>query len=307
MHPSTPPVDAAAPAPNPVDAPSIDQLVRLTELIATAVADAGRGTVVAYRPSSDGVDVIFLGDTDVPGGPAETLLCLDAPPEWDAVGVFSLATARDLDHSNPRRVLLGHVQLRDGRWIMVMGPLEGPWDTSVGATGPEAGEQPVGRVPDAARRVFGLPTAPAAVSPLAYWAALWLRELTAADEPATTWDDAAARFPLLGAAADPVELVDQGRVLGHEVPWSMLRRVVRRGRAPLPGVTAEMAAWMDDGMFARWVCDEVGPPAALAALVDDELPTSLARRVRWVLRAWGLDSWYPWFSGEAGVDDDSCN
>lgn len=285
------------------DADAFTRLIRLTELLAAAVAEHREGIVAGYRVTPTGVDVFHLSGTDVPGGPSTTLLGRRAPSDWAAVAVLALGTARDLDRSNPRRALVGHVQLRDGRWISLLGPAEGPWDVITD------GEQPVGRVPDAARRLFGLPTTVPVASTLTFWAARWLLTLLQDPGAVTTWDDVVAAFPaVLGPTpADPVQLVDAGRELAQEVPWSMLRRVCSRGRVDLPGLDPELAAWMDDGMFARWACEQLGPPTLLVEMLEERLPIGLARRVRWALGAWGLDSWYPHLTGETIAPDAAAN
>ena len=107
-----------------------------------------------------------------------------------------------------------------------------------------AGGETDGRVVDACRRVLGLPTPPAPGSPQVWATVVWVDAVLAATLAADLgeppgWHALAALDPL-DHAGDRAGLT-----------WSLVRASCAAGLVVVPGVDAELAAWMDDGMFAR--------------------------------------------------------
>ena len=162
------------------------------------------------------------------------------------------------------------------------------------------GARGVGRLVDACRRCLGLPTAPPPSDSTALWALLWLDELlarAARGEPPADPDAAVRAHPAVAMVADGApDLLDEavsrltrlGQMLGEARPWPELRRRAAAGEWPVEGLDAAGAAWMDDGMFARWVV--AGFP-----LLDDYLleldrlvPASVVASVRRALVDWEL-------------------
>jgi hypothetical protein len=121
-----------------------------------------------------------------------------------------------------------------------------------------------GVVLDALRRALGLPTPPPPLPLAAFLDDLWLREL-ASSPRRLSWTEAAALRPA------PVGT------------WSVLRA------CGWPGVDVDLAAWMDDGMFARWVAGTVPPRTELLEELAVRQTAAVARRVRLALARSALD------------------
>src|SRR4029450_67903 len=114
-------------------------------------------------------------------------------------------------------------------------------------------------------------------------------ELFAAHEPGLT-DAAAARrargaAPLGRGAPRPARL---GPLMGRAKPWPALRQRAIEGEWVVEGLEPDGAAWMDDGMFARWLLGTFPAVEDLAAELDLLLPERVARMVRATLAEWEL-------------------
>lgn len=164
-----------------------------------------------------------------------------APTDWQAFGVVAPGRSVPVDADGApaggpdTRVVVcalvghngevaSHVRAGDGRVL--------------------AGGETDGRVVDACRRVLGLPTPPAPGSPQVWATVVWVDAVLAATLAADLgeppgWHALAALDPL-DHAGDRAGLT-----------WSLVRASCAAGLVVVPGVDAELAAWMDDGMFAR--------------------------------------------------------
>jgi hypothetical protein len=185
-----------------------------------------------------------------------------APPEGClAIGTISHGWATTTVGPRPskakdrRRIRALHVVCQDG--------------SEVGGfhlAGGELALQPVtvGMVPDALRRALGLATSPPESSPAELSAADWLDAI--AD------DKKAARRP-----PEPFESWDEPR-------W----QVVTRERL-VPGLSPTVAAWMDAGIFARWMAPTYPRLADHLAAVRRLVDATTYREVTEVIRAWKLE------------------
>lgn len=95
------------------------------------------------------------------------------------------------------------------------------------------------------------------------------------------WDKLAALHPLAeGDSVNPVELLERRAGFERTHTWSSLRRAASlQGQdEPLvaPGLTPAVAAWLDDGSFARWVLAGLGDTNAAQAGVTAALDPSTA-------------------------------
>lgn len=103
------------------------------------------------------------------------------------------------------------------------------------------------------------------------------------------WGEMAALHPLAqGVSVTPVDLLERRVAFDRTHTWSSLRRAasLQGSDEPLvaPGLTPAVAAWLDDGSFARWVLAGLGDTdaaraevtAALAPPVADKLQAALA-------------------------------
>lgn len=263
----------------------LDQIARQ---LAEAHVGATRASLVRIRPRPTGLEV---GLCTLPEGahPREALLGHLVPPAWAASGVVAPAWARPLaaaaaSGTGTRTsvvVLVG----RDGHVA----------HHAVGIDGLAAGgEPPVGRLPDLLHRTLGLPTPAPGLSAAEWWRAFWLDALvaTAADAPGHAPDPAQ---PLTSTL--PPELV-QALVdepgLCTDAGWPRLRRLAAAPEPPdapgpaavraalAPFVEPTVAAWFDDGSFARWLLDALPSVDELLDLAAALVPPSTLDLLRQV-------------------------
>ena len=150
-----------------------------------------------------------------------------------------------------------------------------------------------GDVADCLRRAIGLPTPPPPCGPVAWWAVDWLDAMLEAvcRDPARpwTWARVSRLHPLLGSAParqprGPRSSSWPGRAPGCD--WSSVRsHVGAEGGSRCP-IGPELAAWMDDGMFARWLLGSRPDPVDVVVDLVDLLPPSVTRGVVEALQAW---------------------
>ncbi len=214
-----------------------------------------------------------------------------APPRCRALAMVATGQVRALDDSAelpadlvaavPGGVRMACVVWRTGTvgWHMVL------------PDGSECDERPeAGRVLDVMHRCLGLPTPPPPGSPHLLGVYLWLGALLAAGPPERPWGWAEVldfHPALVGCDPDlPAEIkqtvVEWRR--GNDY-WGDMRRAVADGHCG-PGMPpARLAAWMDDGMFARWMLDLWRPPQELLAELRPHLRPAAARRLAHEVRA----------------------
>jgi len=290
----------------PDPAPLSDALPRLVTALDEAAEAAGWGArpslvrVTAWpsQPSEPGFDLGIRAlddDTSV----VEALAGFTAPPEWMAIGVVTEGNARHLvDPSAERtRVRCVHLVDRTGASASTL-RLQGEAATVFGVEE----EHGRGRIDDACRRALGLPTPPAEQSTIELWALVWLdRALTALaaheSDPPVTWADVVDHHPAVAVLRSDAEewgdaaednVVRLGTVLADVHSWPVLRAACAAGEWPVDDIAPEVAAWLDDGSFSRWVLGGYPPIAQLADAVCELVPPSLRRRVRGTLRSWAL-------------------
>lgn len=234
---------------------------------------------------------------NLPAGRAEVALRADdfdglgwlAPPVYDGIGLVATGRLRQLDRSLELpaslasglggRVRMACVVFRSGRvgWHMVLA--DGSWFDET----PQEG-----RMLDLLRRCLALPTPPPAVSLAPLYDSVWLATVLDGARPGRllSWSELLARHPLLegrtsGLAAPLLEqLVD---ALTNAQRWDDLRMAVAAGSRCEGLPSPDLAAWMDDGMFSRWVLDSIRPTADLLAELRPWLRPSACRHLaHWV-------------------------
>lgn len=223
------------------------------------------------------------------------------PPDVDAVGLVVPARAwcaiRCARHEHGTFV---HLVTRAGTSVTVT-PAGGGHPPQV--IGPAA-EPSGGRVPDACRRILGLPTAPPPPTCTDVVLDAWLETVlaTTVRQPGVGWATLASASPVVTDLAQalglrlrpvptPAELAEAFRTIGELVPWEAVRAwvgaAIDEGGAPhhlLEGFDREALEWMDLGMFARQVADERLPVAPvldtlaqlLAPLTFDRVTATIA-------------------------------
>lgn len=228
-----------------------------------------------------------------PDGPLAELLGWSTPSDWWAVGLVASATAHIVDERYEANVAL--LVDRGGGVACALRHDDGP----ARSLGP-GGE---GRLLDACRRALALPTPPPRRPVGELWAQCWLDRVVEAlaDGAVMGPAEATALHPLapLLSATSP-DLADLARNTVASTTWAELRELAADGlgRGLTPPVDPAVAAWMDDGMFARWCADAFPPSAELLEAVAELAPPALARHVARVVRAWDREP-----PGEDGADD----
>lgn len=264
----------------------------------------GDGTTVAHRLlDATGAAAERLGHPvwvlvrDLGGGrSAVTQLADDfdavgwvAPHQYDGMGLVATGRLRQMDQSLELAASLaaaveGHVRmacvvLRSGLvgWHMVL-----PDGSSFDEIPRE------GRMLDVLRRCLALPTPgpPTSMAPL--YDNAWLADVLESGRPERplSWNDLLLRHPVLLGRVPTLEPPDLERLvdaLTRGGCWEEMRLAVAAGSGNENFPPAGVAAWMDDGMFARWVLDSVTPIDDMLTAVRPWLRPAAARRLgHWV-------------------------
>lgn len=228
-------------------------------------------------PDGDGFD---LGVAPLDGRhPTDALLGQSAPDHWHAVGIATHGWAYHVtERGNPERrrhrVHIVTLLSRSGEHAHrtradddeVSGMLDGEL----------SGEQV-----DLLRRVLGLPTDPPPCDSSTYWSIEWLSTLIASDAPLRTLADAIAVHPVTalirqGTAIGDVDLLDVLTAFHRVMSWPRMRELASIDRYSVPELSAEDAAWLDDGSFARFVLNRCPPLQLLRARLDAHLTDEVA-------------------------------
>ena len=229
-----------------------------------------------------------LGLKPLEDHPSEVLTGFTAPADWFAVGVASNGWAHTLE-SPPRRarqrIRMIALVARDSSEAAAMRRYGHDELEFL----PGLGEGPMA---DILRRVVGLSTAPPDMPIGELLAKFWLQRIIAEAKrgrhaPKLSWERAAALHPAMDLTDRPAtanNLPALGADIAGRMDWERLRCVMARGRDD----TAEAAAWMDTGMFARWMVNGRPPLADLIKRASHRLTPAASARVHEALAAWGL-------------------
>jgi hypothetical protein len=266
-------------------------------LLGPPIGDEGRPLVHAAAAADPEVgsepdETISLVPLDdgVCATPVDVLTGFIAPDGCRALGVVATATARRLDCPEYRRTPVFLVLLvdRSGRAVSRLLRMDGggPYEPVDGADGLR------GMLPDLCRRALGLPTAPPDTPPLLWWAQLWLDALLqqAAEAPGrpVPWTELVAHHPLHDIVDDDIATLGPAgfaravQTVAARYDWERLRRI------GLAGTGREIAAWMDEGCFARWTLGARPDVRDLLAALGSVLPGTAMRSVTAMLDRWGV-------------------
>lgn len=138
-------------------------------------------------------------------------------------------------------------------------------------------EEAIGMVPDALRRALGLPT-PAPEVPIAHWVALMLFRLLIGDggtHRRVGWSQLRPKL-------------ETYEVLAKEGTWSTLRNLAAKRSDLGLDLSSEVADWMDDGIFARWVLGGMPSYDSMLERARAACTTEAFSQVRRILKGWGL-------------------
>jgi hypothetical protein len=268
----------------------------LAELLLGALGDevaaAGHPTWIGVRndPLRDRDIGLWFVDDD------EGLLGWRAPPECIAVGVLATGRAQvtETPVERPQPFPPG-VTTGIRMCCLVTRSGEVAWRLTLpdGRSVEEAPQE--GRLLDCLKRCFSLPTPPPPVGPGHLLSVLWLSavldEVRRADRR-LTWGAITHLHPwpgLIGGCRDGAvpdsESPHGGARAGGLLSWEGLRlqAITERWWADL--VSSELAAWMDEGMFARWVLGALPAPDELVARIRPLVAPSTARRLAHAVRS----------------------
>lgn len=230
--------------------------------------------------------------------PLDVLLGFVAPPHWRALGVSCPGRAHRLDDAAARQAPHGPTEPDPVMVTLLL-------DRAGGAAGVmRRGDElttlrgrPEGVVADACRRALALPTSPPPPSTLGLWTAAWLDRVVEragrADAAARlrSWPAVVELHAAAGRAGDgratvpdPEALARAAHAFARAWPWARLRADPAVVDVPGPPLSPELAAWMDDGMWARWLLSRLPATDDLLAAVRALLPSVLADDVERVAR-----------------------
>lgn len=236
----------------------------------------------------DGVVAVAV----VAWGRAHSLV--DAPGRARSGGTLDQAGGDPSAGGNPRAVGPVRVVAAVGRDGGVAGRFT--LDGRVHEEAPAAG-----RLFDALRRSLGLATDPPPVTTLPLVTNLWLSAVLGESarlgrrldwpealrlHPAGTIlaDDPAGALVAASAATSEVALAAVAAKATELWDWETTRRVAADHGCLAELCPSELAGWMDEGMFARWVLDELLPLPALLDRVEAALTPEAAGSVRRAVR-----------------------
>jgi hypothetical protein len=264
----------------------------LLEAVGDRVAEQGRPIWVEVRAVPEGGGDFRLCFLDDPGG----FLGRQAAPDCLAVGVVATGrvTVADSEVELPVPLAPGVTPgirmcclvTRDGLigWRMTL------------PDGRSLAEAPSdGRLLDCLRRCLALPTPPPPVGAgqlqSVFWLSAILEEVHRTDRK-LSWREIVGLHPvtelLAGCDAAPdlqQDLPDLIRIASESWSWELLRQTAVSDRWAKELVSPDLAAWMDEGMFARWILSALPGPDELVARVRPRLAPSAARRLAHAVRA----------------------
>lgn len=289
------------------DLPEPDRLDRLVTVLDAACSRDGwhqPHRLVSVEPDPEGDPRAFaFGFRTLDEGqhPLELLLGFVAPPAWTAMGVVCFGWAApgdDVDAARHRasgRRPSRHPERMRVRVTSIVDRRGRERATAQLEDGTVIDEPGSGTVSDALRRCLRVPTDPPPVGSQELFAAVWLADLAASGR-ALSWTEAALRHPAMRVLErgyprpQPEELIASGRALHRTMSWEKLRQRAADGRFDAGAdIDAALAAWMDAGMFARWVLGGLTPLPRLLADCAAVVSPDVLRRVRRALRAWNID------------------
>lgn len=145
-----------------------------------------------------------------------------------------------------------------------------------------------GRLLDSMRRAFDLPTPPPTAPASALVERIWLGAVADATKRAAValgWEQVCRLHPAVAVLAQhglevTNDLVaEASRLAPGAWSWEWLRQQTAERRWGAGLLAPELADWMDEGMFSRWVLDETRSAAELLAEAAPGLSPTAIRRL----------------------------
>lgn len=219
--------------------------------------------------------------------PLTELMGFVAPSDWWALGVIATGWMAPLDGGRPS----AHPDaVRTAQVILVT--RNGNIVSHVRAADGESFDDPpsYGRTLDALQRALGLPTPPAAGFVPDVFLVLWLQFVEAEAREARlnlqkmTWVRAARCFPFATSVRnahvrEPGAFAELLLATVDDIDWERLRLWGTRGSLGML-VKPDLAQWMDEGMFSRWIAGVLPPVHAQLERTCQRLAPEVSSRVR---------------------------
>jgi len=267
-----------------------------SRLAASDPEDSAHPELLILRRSADHTGIDTGIDTDFETGidietrqlgshdPVAELIGLRAEPSWVGVGVRAPAMSRRFDGSedsacrfvhllDPRGVSVTHLKIADDETIEL---------------GPDATVRE-GRIPDACRRMFALPTAAPPIDMSQFVLDAWLAQVLRAAllSPGLTWPEVVGlslvhhlgTIATSAAIPSPAAMASALGDASHNLDWHRYRSAcLSLGGCPVSELTECQIEWMDSGMFARWAQGSLPCSGELLDLLEPTLePTAFDR------------------------------
>ncbi len=219
----------------------------LARLATTIDADLGPVDALPTGESASLIRVTCNGEVAVRSlddqHPFDALLGFVAPHDWEVLGVIAPGWGTRIDTGVRQRTRVIYVAGRDGEEASLI-----RFAGDDGAEILRPNEPAVGRVADCVRRALDLPTAPEPDdSLLALWWDRVLKKLVERNHPS-----------FRGEKLDPTDVaavIEAARPLSWgEERWTV---IANEGSSQVSG---SLAAWLDDGMFARLLLADLADP-----------------------------------------------
>jgi hypothetical protein len=272
------------------DWPGIAEL--LLEGIGDEVAEAGRPMWISVKDDPQGEGNFGLRFVDGSRG----LLGWQAPRDCIAVGVVATGKAHVADTPVEAPVPLAPGLIPGIRMCcLVARDGEVTWRMTLpdGRCFDDAPRE--GRLLDCLRRCFALPTSPPPAGPGHLLSVFWLGAIIDEDrrvDRRLTWREISRLHPAAkmmslpgGPCDDQQDVFDLVRAATSTWSWETLRKQAVEHSWAGDLVSSELAAWMDDGMFARWILAALPAPDELVARLRPRLAPSTARRLAHAVRS----------------------
>ncbi len=295
--------------------PPPDRLDRLVTLLDAATSEDGwhqPHRLVSIESDPDTFEMSFGFRTLEPGDhPLDHLLGFVAPKAWTGIGVICFGWAAPAGDADLARGTAGtrpshHPDRRRVRVITLLDRRGREQATASLDDGTVVDEPGSGTVSDALRRCLGLPTPPPPVGPAELFAALWLAAVANSAGDGAGWNDLVRLHPAMqllaaeGHRPRTDELVNAGQMLHRTLTWEQIRQRAADGREDGLGIPSDLATWMDDGMFSRWVLSGLPTLPTLLRACAEVVDGGVLQRLRRTLRAWNLDPPLPRSEAQAG-------
>jgi hypothetical protein len=264
-----------------IDTEHLQGLVRLIDARAEERGwNEGHFLVNVVGVDAEGCDVGFK---DIDGHPVNHLLGFTAPAEWLALGVCAEGWAASMDAGCRPSKAKGRMRMRTTMLVTRAGGvasgmrLAGEEFKQMGGGG-AADANCAGTIPDALKRALGVATAPPEV-PFEGWVARMLLSLIVGGEPRGH-----RRVPW----AQLRPSLERYKELADEGSWETLRGLASKRADMIADLEPDEAAWMDEGMFSRWVIGGMPSYEHLFEQARKAATPEAFTQLRRQLKAWGL-------------------